>query len=299
MGKHEGRGRFERIGARSGGLGVKAARRRLPLLAVVVVVLCGCGASGGDPLHQVVGAARKTAALTWVRYQVALARSQLFPRGVTVQGGRAAYDFHTRLGYEFLVLRTSDGGSETLWLDIAPATLLLSPQPAPAGALPAGKLWISLPLSGRGASGRFAAQAQGLVPELPLDELAWGARAASYVGSRVVGQVPMDEYKVSVDLTKALAAARRAGRAAVVSGLDSERRAAGSGRLTIHVWIDGPGYVGRIDAPVPGSGLGTTSLVFTSFTRRYTGTAPPPSQIVPLASLPRAGRSLWAVATGS
>jgi hypothetical protein len=134
------------------------------------------------------------------------------------------------------------------------------------------------------------------MPELPLDELAWGAQAASYVGSRVVGQVPMDEYKVSVDLTKALAAARRVRRAGVAVALESELRA-GWGRLTIHVWINGPGYVGRIDAPVPGSGLGTASLVFTSFRLRYTGTGPPASQVVPLASL--APRSVWALATGS
>jgi hypothetical protein len=228
---------------------------------------------------------------------VALARPHLFASGTTVQGGRAAYDFRTELGYEFLVLQRSDGSSQTLWLDFTPTTFLLSPEPVPAGALPAGKLWISLPLSAGEVHGSSAAQVQALAPVLPLDELAWGAQAASYVGSRVVEQVPMDEYKVSVDLTKALAAARRLRRAAVVAALESELRAAGSGRLTIHVWINGPGYVGRIDAPVPGSGLGTTSLVFTSFRLRYTGTGPPSSQIAPLASL--APRSVWALATGS
>jgi len=65
------------------------------------------------------------------------------------------------------------------------------------------------------------------------------------------------------------------------------------------VWVNGPGFVGRIDEPIPGSRLGTVSLVFTSFTRPYTGTLPPSAQIVPLASLSPGDRSVWAVATGS
>jgi hypothetical protein len=287
------------IGAHRVGIDMRqAANRRLGLLALATVVLCGCGTSG-NPLHQVVGAARKTAALTWVRYEVALERPRLFATGVTVQGGRAAYDFRTGLGYEFLVLQRGDGGSQTLLLDFAPTTFLVSPQPAPAGALPAGKLWISIPLAEGEAYGASVAQVQALTPELPLDELAWGARAASPVGTRVVGQVPMDEYRVSVDLKKAVSAARKARRPAVVAALESQLRAAGSRRVTIRVWINGPGYIGRIDVPVPGSGLGTASLVFTSFRLRYTGTGPPSSQIVPLASLPRAGGSLWSFMTGS
>jgi hypothetical protein len=250
-------------------------------------------------LGQVVGAAKKTGALTWVRYQAALEHPHLFASGVKVRGGRAAYDFRTGLGYEFLDLQGHDGSSQTLWLDFTPTTFLLSPQPAPAGTLPPGKLWISVPLSAGEVHGSSAAQVQALAPELPLDELAWGAQSASDIGTRVVGQVPMDEYKVSVDLTKALSAARKARSAAVAAALESELRAGGSKRLTMHVWIDGPGYVGRIETPVPGSGLGTASLVFTSFTLRYTGTGPPSSQVVPLASLPRAGRSVWAFVTGS
>ena len=63
--------------------------------------------------------------------------------------------------------------------------------------------------------------------------------------------------------------------------------------------MSGPGYVGKIESDVPGSGLGSASFWFLSYTKPYTGSGPPASQIVPLASLARGGRSLWAIATGS
>ena len=63
--------------------------------------------------------------------------------------------------------------------------------------------------------------------------------------------------------------------------------------------MSGPGYVGKIESAVPGSGLGTASFWFLSYTKPYTGTVPPASLIEPFASLAPAGRSLWAVATGS
>ena len=85
----------------------------------------------------------------------------------------------------------------------------------------------------------------------------------------------------------------------VAAAIAGELRAADSSRLSLLVWVNGPGFVGRIDQVVPGSGLGTVSLVFSSFTLRYTGTLPPSSQVVALPSLSPGDRSIWAVATGS
>jgi hypothetical protein len=268
------------------------------MLALAAAALCGCGASG-DPLHRVTGATSKTLAVSWARYQLALERPGLFSAPIAVLGGRAAYDFRTELGYEFLQLRLRAGSYQTLFDDLQPATFLVAPSPAPAGALPAGKVWISAPLTGPGANRALAAQAEGLTPVLLLDEVAWGAQSASSVGTRVVEAVPMAEYRVSVDLARALSAARRARRAGIATAIEQELDASPSGRLSVIVWVSGPGYVGKIESEVPGSGLGTASFWFTSFTTPYTGTAPPASQVVPLASLARGGRSLWAIATGS
>ncbi|HEX3803560.1 MAG TPA: hypothetical protein VHV75_12040 [Solirubrobacteraceae bacterium] len=244
-------------------------------------------------------AVRRTLAVTWLRYEISLERPSLFKAPLSVQGGRAAYDVKTGLGYAFLQLKLPSGGYQILFCDLEPTTFLLSPSPAPAGVLPAGKSWISAPLSTPTADHTLAAQAEGLAPALFLDEVAWGARRASSLGTQVVEAVPMDEYRVSVDLATALSAARRARRGSIAAAIEQELHASPSGRVSIIVWVSGPGYIGKIKSEVPGSGLGTASFFFSSFTRPYTGTPPPASQIVPLASLERPGQSLWGIATSS
>jgi hypothetical protein len=268
------------------------------VIVATAAVLCGCGASG-DPLRQARVAVSKTLAVTWARYEVNLERQQLFDSSITLQGGRAAYDFGTGLGYEFLQLRSRGGSYQTVYEDFEPAAFLLAPSLPPAGVLPAGKFWISVPLSGPGTDRALTAQAEGLAPVLLLDEVGWGARSASSVGTRVVESVPTDEYRVSVGLARALSAARRAGRAPIAAAIEHELAASPSGRASILIWVNGPGYVQKIESELPGSGLGTASFWFLSYTKPYTGTGPAAAQIVPLASLKRDGRSLWAIATGS
>lgn len=258
-------------------------------------VLAGCGA-GGDPTGQVVGAARKTLALHWVRYDLTFEHPRLFAPSIRIAGGRAAFNLSARIGYAFLDLQRQGSGSQTLWLDLTPTTLLVDPSPPPAGLLPAGKVWISAQLAGADA---LAGQAEGLYPVLPLDEIAWGAESVRQLGSSVAGHLPLDEFRVTVDLRKAQAAAERAHLAALAAAIRSELSASASPRLSLLVWVNGPGYVGRIDEVVPGAGLGTVSLAFTNFRLRYTGTLPSRSQTVPLSTLSPGARSLWALAAGS
>jgi hypothetical protein len=259
---------------------MKRSAGALAVLALAAPALGGCGGSSGHPLREVTGAASKTLAVRWARYEL-------------TQGGRAAHDFQTGLDYAFLQLQLRTGSYETLLFDLQPSMLLVSPPPLAAGTLPAGKVWISAPLTGR-----LAAQAEGLAPVLALEEVVWGARSASSLGARVIQGVPMQEYRVSVNLARALSAARRGRRAAIAAAIEQELAASHSGQVSIAVWISGPGYVGKIETAVPGSGLGTVSFWFLSYTRPYTGVGPPASQIVPLASLARGGRSLWAIAAG-
>jgi hypothetical protein len=268
--------------------------RRLSL-AVVVLALTACG-GGGKPADQVVGAARKTLALHWIRYELTFERPRLFDPSIRIVGGRAAFDLDARVGYEFLDVQRRRGGSQTLWLDLTPTTVLVDPEPPPAGLPPEGNIWISARLSGADA---LAGQAEGLSAELPLEEIVWGAVAAKHVGSSVVGHSPLDEYRVTVDLRRARAAAERAHRTALAAAIRSELRASSSTRHSLLVWVNGPGYVGRIDEVVPGARLGTVSLVFTNFRLRYTGKLPPASQTLPLSGLSPGTRSLWAFATGS
>ena len=100
----------------------------------------------------------------WARYQLALERPGLFTAPITV--GRAAYDLRAGRGYEFLQLKLLAGSYEILYDDLLPATFLPAPSPAPAGALPAGKVWISAPLTGPGADRALAGQAERRAPVL-------------------------------------------------------------------------------------------------------------------------------------
>ncbi|HEY1777876.1 MAG TPA: hypothetical protein VGG41_17105 [Solirubrobacteraceae bacterium] len=263
---------------------------------LAAVALYGCGA-GGDPGREVKSAVNKTLAVSWGRYELGLGSQHLFPPTITVQGGRAAYDFRTGLGYEFLQFQSRSGSSQTLYYDYEPTRFLLAP--AVTGALPAGKAWISAPLTGPGAHRVLTAQAEGLAPLLLLDEVAWGPRNVSAVGTRVVQSVPTQEYRVSVDLATARSVATKAGRRGIAAAIEQELEATPSGQVAVLVWVNGPGYVGKIESEVPGSGLGTVSFWFLSYVKPYTGIGPPASQVVPLNSLARDGRSLWAIATGS
>jgi hypothetical protein len=266
---------------------------------VTIAATAGCGASP-DPLQQVVGAAKKTLALPGVSYDVTFDGSRLFGPSVDLLGGRAAYDFTTGVGYEALTLRYRTGGNRKLYLDYLPAAVYLAPWPTPAGLLPAGKIWISVAFTGAGAAANrpLAAQVEGLAAELPLEEVAWGARTASHVGTRVVRHVPMEEYRVSVDLAKALSATRRKGRVAAAAAIEGELRAARSGRLSFTVLVTGAGHVATIEKAIPGSGLGTASFSFSSFHAQFNRSRPRPSQTVPLASITEA-RFLWKIAARS
>jgi hypothetical protein len=109
----------------------------------------------------------------------------------------------------------------------------------------------------------------------------------------------MDEYRVTVDLAKAYSAATKHGDRAVAAAIKHELHSSPTGHLNIDVWINGPGYIAQISKRVAGSGLGGTSLSFTSYTKPYVGAFPPPAETVSLASLSPGRRSIWALAAGS
>jgi hypothetical protein len=258
-----------------------------------VLALSGCGSSP-DPLGRAASAARKTLGLSGVAYDVRLRGQRLFPG---LLGGKAAYDLSQGIGYEALTLQNPDGSTRKIFFDFLPRAFYVTPYPAPAGLLPDGKIWISVPVA-RG--GPVAVQAAGLAPELALAELAWGGVGATHVGSSVVSHLPTDEYRVTVDLAKALAEAKKAGRPAIAAAIAAELKTGGARRVPVTVWVNGPGYIARIEKPVPGSGLGTAAFTFSSFDAKFGRNPVDPSQIVPLGAVARPGRtSVWSLATGT
>ncbi len=286
------------------------APRVAVLLGAAALALGGCGGTGagGRPLQRAVGAANRTLALPGVGYDLALSGSTIFGARPGPLRARGAYDFPVGLGYEAIALpATAKQSAQKLFLDFLPVAFLVAPTPPPPGTLPDGTSWISVPLAGPRASNdkALAAQIEGLAPRLALDEVSWGARAASSLSGRVVDQVPMHEYRVSIDLSRALAAARKAGEGAIAAAIEHEqaaRRARGAGPYpSLILWLNGPGYVGRLQSTSTGSGLGRTTFTFTSFNLKIPKSVPLPSQTVALSSLAGAGRpsrSLWAIAVG-
>lgn len=216
--------------------------------------------------------------------------------------------FDTGLGYERVDLRGVDQRPLREFLVFLPAKLYFAPSPAARTVLPAGKFWMSAALTGSRAVGtRFAhlvGQVEGLNPQLLLDEIAWGAVAASFVGERVINHVPVSEYTVSVSLTRALSAASgpeaRAMSVAIkeqLAALRSSPSARASSSVLITVWVDGPGHVAQMQAVVPGSGLGTVSTTLSNVGEKISISLPLPAQVVDITLLMPPGapvpRSPW------
>jgi len=269
------------------------------VLASAAAVLPGCGSSG-DPLAQVKDAAKKTFAVSAATYTFTLDRPTLFGPEVDSVGGRAAYDFTAGEGYEALTLHTRKGEKRTLYLDYLPAAVYVAPWPTPAGLLPPGKIWIALDFAGAAATANkpLAREAEELGAELPLAEIAWGASSASHLGTRVVRHIPMEAYRVSVDLPEALAAAKRNRRVALAAAIERQRDATPSRRLEYEVLVTGAGHVARIDAKIAGSRAGAASFAFSSFHAEFNRNPPRRSQSVPLASITEP-RFLWTIAARS
>lgn len=249
----------------------------------VSLALAGCGAS--PSALQSVGAAARTTLAQGIELTLTLHGASLSgtPAGTVL--GAAAFALPRGEGLEAVDLPAGAGGS-------APrAHLVFLPDgvevaPALTALLPPGRSWIDAPLAGPGAVPvpGLAALLEGLNPQLLLDEVAWGAVSASALGQQVIAHVPYSRYRVVVDLAKALTGARGPAADAMRAALRDEL-AAGAARVELTVWVDGPGRLARLQAPVPGSGLGTVEMVLSNFGATVPLSLPLGSELVELAAL--------------
>ena len=163
-------------------------------------------------------------------------------------------------------------------------------------ALPEGHLWISATFTDARSAGSttpsLALALESMNPQLLLEEIATGAVAASSSGHRVINHVPFTEYVVSVDLARALAAARTTGalRAAMRQELSALRAGRGThagSRVRIVAGVDGAGRIAQLQASLPGSKLGTVQIALWKFGSTIPLSLPLPSETVDIASLRR------------
>jgi hypothetical protein len=126
-----------------------------------------------------------------------------------------------------------------------------------------------------------------------LDELSWGAVAATQTGTPVVNHLPVAVYRVSVNLKQALSKATGVTHTAIAD----ELAANGSSTVSIVVWVDGPGHVAELQEAVPGAGLGTVSMALSNFGLKIPASLPTDAMLLKITAQTRSGadllRSVW------
>jgi hypothetical protein len=203
--------------------------------------------------------------------------------------GLGAFIFQSRLGFERIDLpgkRDANGKPPRDFLDFLPREIDF--YPAAQTAMPAGKHWISLPLSSPigPQAARFVEQAEAVAPTLWLDEILWGAVSATSRGTVVPNHVPFSTYDVRVDLRRAAAAAKSHGEPGVRVALEQQLAASGGNHIVnFSVWRDGSGRVARVQGTVPGTKLGTIRLDLFGYGVKVTPNLPAKAELVPFASL--------------
>jgi hypothetical protein len=268
-------------------------RQPLSILAALValVALAGCGGSA-HPLQDVQSAARNTLSLT-AQSTLTLPDARLFGGTPGTIVGRGEFSFPRGLGYQALQLPAlGRRASGTAYLVFLPQQLWS--KPVVHSALPEGHLWISATFHARPAGSTtpsLALASESMNPQLLLDEIATGAVAASSSGHPAIDHVPYSEYVVTVDLARALAAAKtgalRSALQQELSALRASRGAHAGSRVRIVARVDGQGRLAQLEGSLPGSKLGTVQISLWKFGSTIPLSLPLASETVDIASLRR------------
>ena len=267
------------------------ARGLLALLAGLLATgLAGCGGTS-DPLSSVSAAVDTSLSHAFSARLKLTGAQALGAKQAEELLGAGTFDVGRGLAYERVDLPGPFDQTKRPprdFLVFLPTKIYLAP--AAQQALPEGKSVISVPVSGTGAvtgASRFVAQAMGLNPVLLLDEIAVGATAAEKTGSEVVDHVPFTDYRVTVDLRRALARARGPFARAERLAIRQELAALGPGRSVVHVDVrtDGAGFVRGLGATVPGSKLGRLALDLHGYGATFEPSYPAAAQVVSLSAL--------------
>jgi hypothetical protein len=204
--------------------------------------------------------------------------------------GTGVFDFARGIGTARV-----DQAAGTEAMVFEPTILFDRPPPAAGAGLPAGKTWIAAEpsehLSNPAADAQFLLQSEGKNPAFLLEQVARGTTSAAPLRARVIGGSPTSGYLALIDLDQAAASASGPQASSIASTIDDERNGLGTssvsrvGGPTIRVWVDRSGRVVRLQASPPGSGVGVTTMTFTSFGVRVDARRPPKSASVDVATL--------------
>jgi len=277
-------------------------RAAVAAAALCAFALTGCGSS--NSVSTVVAAANRTLAAQ-ASANTTFVGATLFGSVRGAVPARGAFAFQHGIGYQAIDLsRLQAAPPRTDYVVFLPNRFYLQPHLASGSALPAGKLWLSTPITGPRSAGRgreaFELRILALNPQFLLDQIAWGTVSASKGKQVVLNHVPYTTHTVTVSLPKAAAGAAGPSAAAMRAAIRDELEAAAaagdkSGKTEIDVWLDGPGHVAETKAVVPGSELGTISSRLFAFGVPFSATLPPSSTVLPAKVILGPSESLWQV----
>ncbi len=204
--------------------------------------------------------------------------------------GHGSFDFSTGAGRARIL---QPAGIETAVFQ--PTVVFDHPPAQDAVGLPRGRSWIAAEPSEHISSAttfpQFVLQMEGKDPAFLLAEMSWGTQSVAPLGRHTVGGSSAEGYLAMVDLAVAAASASGPAAAAYAAAIGDEEQALGATaeaaapQLPIRVWVDAAGLVVQLQASPPGSGVGTTTMTFTSFGAHVDPARPPKNQTVDLASM--------------
>ena len=283
-------------------------------VALVALAGAGCGSGGYASTSGPAGAARagrapNLGALNGVPAAAARSLRQRALIGWRLEGaqifgpvraavyGQGPFDLQTGRGSETIDLpelaHQEPGTEHATYL---PTTVFLQPKGRGLAALPRGKQWLSASLVGSEPVHTnfpsFVAQVEGVNPILLLAELEWGATASVPLGPgrQIVDHVPAQRYRVTIDLSRALAGVGGPLANVLSQAIQEQLTAAGGARsFTMLTWVDHQGRVVQMQARLPGTGEGTELLAISHFGAPVRVTAPPPGRVIDITSLTPSG----------
>jgi hypothetical protein len=284
--------------------------------ALTTLVVAGCGtgshttlqgatpglsgqANGGSPSAVAGGISAAAARTLTMRAKIGwrLEGAAVFGHAPAPVFGTGPFDLRAARGTAVIDLpeikHQEPGTEHVIFL---PSQVYLQPKAGAVAVLPRGKRWMSASIAGSESVStnfpQFVAQVEGVNPVLLLSELRWGATRAVPLGParQIVDQVPSRRYRVSVDLTRALAGLTGPSAPALRQAIQ-EQLTGGHGLTSFDVLtlVDHQGRVVQMQAKLPGTGEGTELLALSYFGAQVSATPPPQKQVVDITSLTPSG----------
>ena len=213
--------------------------------------------------------------------------------------GSGEFDFPAATGSETIDLgevgRQEHGNEQVVLLA---SRAYLQPKGVGSSVLPAGKEWVSAPLSGSESVSTnfpsFVLQVEGVNPQFLLTELVNGAISATPAGATTIEGERARRYDVVIDLARALNASSGPTAAAFGQAIQSELASAGgsrsarAGTTSIVAWV-GKGRVLQLRSSPPGAGVGTATMTLCCFGVPVETGTPAAARTVDIASLTPSG----------